>query len=481
MIATISFASWAQDLRPPFGWPGTAGIFSQEQQLDCFSLIIAILSSAPVRRYVAVKVFGAKTGKDQQRLDHLLQRLSSPGNSHTEIGLGSVTVQGPNGTHYCQVLAPLGSSLSDVLQEAVERRAEFNNSEGSGSAKPIWSARLAKQACWQVLRGLDYLHSHEIAHRDVRPGNVLIALQSDLSFLGENDIQMAVWPSVQQTSEQGQVGEDDEDDADDEDDRNDQDTSDSSSDGYSDEERRNKDEEWEKQLMERRRIIDERWKSFGTGDRLATPHSSEWNAANLVNSRQTIELLVRADGEPLKPDEIQYTVQGIPLDDGFDISKAIQEDKEFRLVLGDLGLLCWEIVMLQPLVWPQFLRDDPERIYQKNRQVYDLAQRLGPVPPEIRAKWRDADSFVDAHGNALDMQEQDEMTYEPEDFEYGEFGIKLNSGNPRICQMGRWGFLCAWFRRCYNGNLSHGCQRARPSKTSGSRAFNDYIPELHSK
>jgi hypothetical protein len=76
--------------------------------------------------------------------------------------------------------------------------------------------------------------------------------------------------------------------------------------------------------------------------------------------------------------------------------------------------------MLRRLVETQFVSNDPHRVHQKNRLLRDLAQRLGPVPDTIRAQWRDADKFVDMDGNALDMQEQDEQVYEPDDFEYGE-------------------------------------------------------------
>lgn len=76
--------------------------------------------------------------------------------------------------------------------------------------------------------------------------------------------------------------------------------------------------------------------------------------------------------------------------------------------------------MLRRLVEHRFSFSDPEKVYLKNRQLRDLAHRLGPVPAALRAQWPAADDFVDAEGHALDMQEQDEEVYGPDDFEYGD-------------------------------------------------------------
>ncbi|KAK2607069.1 hypothetical protein N8I77_005776 [Diaporthe amygdali] len=410
--------------------------------------------SAPHQRFVAIKVFGAKTSETELKLDKLWRRpFDHSGKQHVELALDSFMVHGPGGDHFCKVLEPLGRSLSSILETAFERRARLNEPEswlGKASEGDWWSIGFAKRVCWQILLGLDYLHTQHIAHRDIQPANVCVSLRYSLDSLSENEIQRAVWPAdVVHSASDGKVDEANEDRPGQNQDE------DSNSDDTSEEE-----EDWQREFKERKRANQEQWKATEVGDKLAEPHSAEWNKANFFNTRNDIELLRRRDRKPLGPDEIHYTVAATPLEDEINLEKVAHSDEPLRLVLVDLGFACafeeceklplrnlsdfrppeallgvpathkadvfslgllfWEIVMLRRLVETRFVADDPERIYQKNRLLRDLAQRLGPVPATIRAQWSDASEFVDAEGNALDMQEQDEQVYEPDDFEYGD-------------------------------------------------------------
>ncbi|KAG6354949.1 hypothetical protein INS49_004030 [Diaporthe citri] len=405
------------------------------------------------QRFVAIKVFGARTSETELKLAELLRPCDRTGKKHVEMALDSFVVHGPNGDHFCKVLEPLGPSLASVLEIAFERRARLNEPEswlGKASEGDLWSASFAKRACWQILLGLDYLHSQHVAHRDIQPANVCVALRYSLNSLSENEIQKAVWPADVDSAADNKATQDNEDQSD----------QDSDDDSDSDDTSEGGEEDWRRKFEEHKRADEEQWKATEVGDPLAEPHSAEWDKANFFNTRHNIELLHRSDGRPLGPGEMHYTVAATPLEDASDVEQATRADEPFRLVLVDLGFACafseceklplrnlsdfrppetligvpathaadifslgllfWEVVMLRRLVETRFAADDPERIYQKNRLMRDLAQRLGPVTASVRARWRDAAEFVDTEGNALDIQEHDQQVYEPDDFEYGD-------------------------------------------------------------
>jgi serine/threonine protein kinase len=226
--------------------------------------------------------------------------------------------------------------------------AQWKAQKGDG-----WLTAPVKMICWQVLSRLSFLHSRQIAHRDIRPTNVFTALQYDLSSFHENEIQKSVWPTddVQNEEEDDESNDEDDDDGEDDDDNDDGDEDDDDDGGDDDEStisdpqerlRREQEEEKDRKWLEdfdRRRqkyaefeaIVDSKWETFGRGDPLAVPHSEEWNTANLMGTRNDIEMLIRVDGKDPEPDELQYTVRRTALQSQLDLSKP------FRVILGDLG------------------------------------------------------------------------------------------------------------------------------------------------
>jgi serine/threonine protein kinase len=395
-----------------------------------------------------------------------LQPLTHSGQEHVEVPLDSFTVDGPNGNHLCMVIEPLGSSFYESMDEAYDKRFRVEQAKPSGEDNP-WPVGFAKRACWQILQGLHYLHKQRIAHRTIEPYSICFALTHDLSKLSENEIQKSVWPvekpaGLEKSQSNSAAAENlsTQDEAPSED-------SDSDESSLS---------EWEKDWEEFKRLTTEHWQACEPGNTAAEPHSEEWNKGNFFKTRDEIELLHRKDGRPLGTDETHYTVAPTPLPSGFDLQKAASQQQAFRLVVTDigyactfeeceqrplktmwdffppeglvnlpatyqadifsLGLLFWEVVMLRRLVEPQMHLDDPERVYLKNRLLHDLTQRLGSIPANLRARWCDADKFVDSEGNALDMHKHDEELYGPMnpygpgDFEYGDIWHQARMRKP---------------------------------------------------
>lgn len=79
-------------------------------------------------------------------------RSEHPGSRHLMPMLDHFHLDGPNGTHDCLVLEPLGPSVPDLL----DARFRGERLPGTLAKKKIF----AKQA----LLGLDYLHKRKIGH-----------------------------------------------------------------------------------------------------------------------------------------------------------------------------------------------------------------------------------------------------------------------------------------------------------------------------
>lgn len=109
---------------------------------------VAYLFSLSDQSLAAMKVLVADLTTDTSGVDELgcLQILAatnihSPGYRHISHLLDHFTHQGPNGTHICLVLEPLGLSCLDVYR-----------------ALPIMPFSLIKRICKHVLLSLQYMH-----------------------------------------------------------------------------------------------------------------------------------------------------------------------------------------------------------------------------------------------------------------------------------------------------------------------------------
>lgn len=281
-------------------------------------------------RYVALKVFSSKSTDTEKALVNTLQPLAHLEKKHVELPLRSFMIHGPNGDHVCLVLAPLGNSLYEMVEEAWLTRIDLNEdkefSQGASEGDP-WSAAFAKRACWQLLSGLDDLHKHRIAHKDIHTYNIRLALCYDLSTLRENQIQKEVWPKEELEGVQ-------------DDQTTNQDTNESpeAPDELSDSD--DEPTEWEKAKDECKRLVAAQWLSYEPGDETTEPHSDEWNKANFFNTRESIELWQRKDGKPLGVDEIRYSVAPSHLSARYDIKKLINLEQPFRFVWAGMRFAC---------------------------------------------------------------------------------------------------------------------------------------------
>lgn len=81
-------------------------------------------------------------------------------------------IQGPNGHHDCLAYEVLGPSIAGVLDDSTLRTGL--------DMVAYWTLPCARKIVYQVLLGLDYMHSVGLVHGDLYGANVLFALK-DLS------------------------------------------------------------------------------------------------------------------------------------------------------------------------------------------------------------------------------------------------------------------------------------------------------------
>lgn len=144
-------------------------------------------------RYVALKIQVAGLDEGRQREIALLLASQAPRDQSSRYLvtlLDSFTHKGPNGSHSCLVLEPMGPSVSSILNAPHQTYDPLN--------PPVrrFPKDRVKRILRQVLQGLDFLHRNGVVHADLQSGNMLFAIKDLASVDAE---------SLRQTPENSQV------------------------------------------------------------------------------------------------------------------------------------------------------------------------------------------------------------------------------------------------------------------------------------
>jgi Tfp pilus assembly protein PilF len=115
-------------------------------------------------RKVAVKILPRELGGDGEQLDRFHREAEAAGRlTHPNI----VAVYGFDDAHGHPLIVQelvTGGSLEKVLAERAARR------EGTNVASCRWAA----ETCRSLAEALEHAHRHNVIHRDIKPGNVLL-------------------------------------------------------------------------------------------------------------------------------------------------------------------------------------------------------------------------------------------------------------------------------------------------------------------
>ncbi|KAK7753084.1 hypothetical protein SLS62_005034 [Diatrype stigma] len=131
----------------------------------------------------AVKINAAeRSGADcpDLRAIELLKRRGvdlSTLDEHIALPEETFWVEGPNGRHLCSVLPVLGPTVYEWRQTLGTDEIRVND------------------LCYQITKGLSFLHSQGICHGDFRPDNILMRLRSDvLDQMGRDEVRQMLGP-----------------------------------------------------------------------------------------------------------------------------------------------------------------------------------------------------------------------------------------------------------------------------------------------
>lgn len=136
--------------------------------------------------YVSLKITLADLDKDIEQEVALYQSRLRPRSQYLVALCDFFKIKGPNGEHGCFVFDPMGPDLTSLLK----RYPEFQIGE---PWERRFSKQFAKEALLDIVRALDFLHSHGVVHGDVHLGNILSNIRHlDVNITSKKMLQQPV-------------------------------------------------------------------------------------------------------------------------------------------------------------------------------------------------------------------------------------------------------------------------------------------------
>ena len=116
-----------------------------------------------------------------------------PGRNHVTAALDSFKHQGPNGLHLCLVSDVMSPSSGSIIKHMPSQLKPPFPQNQEDPYRGRYSLTTAKSIMRQILLGLDFLHTHGVAHGDLQPGNILFSVKSLSGYTEKNLVQPTMY------------------------------------------------------------------------------------------------------------------------------------------------------------------------------------------------------------------------------------------------------------------------------------------------
>ena len=326
------------------------------------------------QRYVAVKFHSLRAEYREPcevrhpNVEHMLDRFVH---------------KGMNGSHVCIVLEPIGRSLMTVVESwLLFKFGHKPEDEEDETCEPHrWSLKISREICRQLLLGLDSLHSQQIAHRDIHPGNIAFALSYDINSMSMDEIQ--------------QFGA-----------------------GYEDVDHVNENTDWDAQDLRRfgtsiARIKRVDGKPLESREIQYTVQSKPLNDRLIFDNDPHFRILLIDLGDSQKFEDCNQRLYG---PSSYRAPEAILPiDITYKADIFSLGLVFWETVMSRNIVCAE-IGDDMKP--DDNQYIKEFITRIGSMPEHFQQIFPLKDSF------------RDEEMLDPENYAHGDMRFAARRDRP---------------------------------------------------